>query len=287
MPLLSTKLRAPVPRRRLVTRARLVDRLRADPTTMPRLVLVSAPAGFGKTTLLTQWLTAVQARDRSEVPTLPGMRAGWLSLDATDNDLRAFLTHLVAALRVAHDQVGAEALALMDTERGLPVEDIVASLVNDLDVVGGSTIVALDDYHVIDAPEVHQAVTFLLDHLPPQVTLAMTTRAAPPLPLPRLRARAELLEVRAADLRFTAEEAEAFLNQIMGLRLEPAQVAALDARTEGWAAGLQLAALSVRGHTTGSTGDTGATGATGGTGGTGDQAGPEGVAAVVEAFTGR
>src|SRR3954447_20834809 len=246
MPLLSTKLRAPVPRRRLATRAPPVGPPRADPTTMPRLVLVSAPAGFGKTTLLTQWLTAVQARDRSEVPSLPGMRAGWLSLDATDNDLRAFLTHLVAALRVAHDQVGAEALALMDTERGLPVEDIVASLVNDLDVLGGSTIVALEDYHVIDTPEVHQAVTFLLDHLPPQVTLAMTTRADPPLPLPRLRARGELLEVRAADLRFTAEEAEAFLNQIMGLRLEPAQVAALEARTEGWAAGLQLAALSAR-----------------------------------------
>ena len=108
--------------------------------------------------------------------------------------------------------------------------------------------VALDDYHVIDSAAVYEAVTFLLDNLPPQVTLAMTTRADPPLPLSRLRARGELVEVRAADLRFTTDEAEAFLNEVMGLELEPALVTALEARTEGWAAGLQLAALSARTH---------------------------------------
>ena len=270
MPLLGTKLRAPSPRRQLVPRERLVDKLRADSTTMPRLVLVSAPAGFGKTTLLTQWLTPGRAEDRDQGRGAQALRVAWLSLDAADADLRVFLTHLVAALRTASPQVGAEALALMDTGRGLPVEDVVASLVNDLDALAGATVVALDDYHVIDDPEVHDAVAFLLDRLPPQVTVAMTTRADPPLPLSRLRARGELLEVRAADLRFTAEEADVFLNRVMGLELEPAQVVALENRTEGWATGLQLAALSARGHTTTSSGDP----ASGG------------IAAFVEAFTG-
>ena len=170
MPPLGTKLRAPTPRRQLVPRLRLVDQLPADPTTMPRLVLVSAPAGFGKTTLLTQWLTPGRAEEpgRGRPPHAP--RVGWLSLDAADADPRAFLTHLVAALQAASPELGAEALALMDTDRGLPVEDVLASLVNDLDALTGATVVALDDYHVIDAPEVHDAVAFLLDHLPPQVT---------------------------------------------------------------------------------------------------------------------
>lgn len=240
---------------------------------MPRLVLVSAPAGFGKTTLLSQWLT----RDQTENPlgrrTPEVLRVIWLSLGVGDADLGAFFTHLVAALQVASAEVGASALALIDTNHALPVEDIVASLVNDLDGLAGPTVLALDDYHVIDAPEVHRAVALLVEHLPPQVTLAMTTRADPPLPLSRLRARGELLEVRAADLRFTAEEADAFLNQIMGLQLEPAQVAALEARTEGWAVGLQLAALSARGHTTASTR-------------TGAAAASDQVAAFVDAFTG-
>ncbi|HEX8095333.1 tetratricopeptide repeat protein, partial [Jatrophihabitans sp.] len=275
MPVLGTKLRAPAPRRRLVPRERLVDRLRAEPATMPRLVLISAPAGFGKTTLLTQWLTPgpgedpAQGRAQGQAP--QALRVGWLSLDAADSDLRVFLTHLVAAVQAASPEVGGQALALIGTEHGLPVEDIMASLVNDLDALAGSTVVALDDYHLIENPEVHHAVALLLEHLPPQVTLAMTTRADPPLPLSRLRARGELLEVRAAELRFTAEEAEAFLNQVMGLRLAPAHVAALEARTEGWAAGLQLVALSARGHTTTSTGD---------------PASPDGITAFVEAFTG-
>ncbi len=239
---------------------------------MPRLVLISAPAGFGKTTLMTQWLTPGRGEDPALSRTPQALRVGWLSLDAADSDLRAFLTHLVAAVQAASPEVGAQALALLDTERGLAVEDIVASLVNDLDALAGSTVLALDDYHVIDNPEVHHAVALLLDHLPPQVTLAMTTRADPPLPLSRLRARGELLEVRANDLRFTAEEADAFLNQVMGLQLAPALVAALEARTEGWAAGLQLAALSARGHTKTSTGD--------------DPASSDGLTAFVEAFTG-
>ncbi len=199
---------------------------------MPRLVLVAAPAGFGKTTLLTQWLAHC------------GARVAWLSLDAGDADLRRFLTHLVAALQVSSPEVGAEALALLEGERAFRAEDVLAGLVDDLDALPGPTVIALDDYHVVDAVEVHEAVTFLLDNLPPQVTLAMTTRADPPLPLSRLRARGELLEIRAADLRFTQAEATAFLNDVMGLGLEPRHVAALEQRTEGWATGLQLAALS-------------------------------------------
>ena len=271
MPVLGTTLRPPAPRRQLVTRERLVGQLQTDPTTVPRLVLISAPAGFGKTTLLTQWLTSTgRAEDPGQRGTPQAVRVSWLSLDAADADPEAFLTHLVAALQVASPEVGADALALIDTERGLPVEDMVASLVNDLDALAGPTVLALDDYHVIDNPEVHRAVGLLLDHLPPQVTLALTTRADPPLPLSRLRARGELLEVRAADLRFTAEEADAFLNQVMGLHLRPAEVAALEARTEGWAAGLQLAALSARGHINSA----------------GDRPSSSEVAAFVEAFTG-
>ncbi|MFC7596994.1 LuxR C-terminal-related transcriptional regulator [Terrabacter sp. GCM10028922] len=270
MPLLGTKLRAPAPRRLLVSRGRLLERLPvSEPTRMPRLVLLAAPAGFGKTTLLSQWLAPVRVGAAGQGDTALALRVGWLSLDPADAELPVFLTHLVAALQAASPEVGAEALALMDTERGLPVEDVIASLVNDLDVLAGATVLALDDYHVIDAPEVHNAVAMLLDHLPPQVTLAMTTRADPPLPLARLRARGELLEVRAADLRFTAEEAEVFLNDVMELRLAPPLVAALEARTEGWAAGLQLAALSVRGHTTSPGGP-----------------GSDGVETFVEAFTG-
>ena len=220
MPLLGTKLRAPLPRRRLVARERLVDRLRTG-TTRPRLVLVSAPAGFGKTTLLAQWLASDRVEGQGREVTTPAPRVSWLSLDPADADLPTFLSHFVASLQVASPGLGAEALALVDAGRGPSVEDVVASLVNDLDALAGATILALDDYHVIDDPDVHRAVALLLDHLPPQVTLAVTTRADPPLPLSRLRARGELVELRAADLRFTGPEADAFLNDVMGLRLEP------------------------------------------------------------------
>ncbi len=267
-PFLGTKVRVPAPRRRLVTRERLVGQLRAEPARMPRLVLISAPAGFGKTTLLTQWLASGPGAPGR---TPPGLQIGWLSLDAADSDPRAFLTHLVAAVQAVDPAAAGRALTLLDAERALAVQDIIASLVNDLDAGAGPTVLALDDYHVVDNPAVDAAVGFLLDHLPPQVTVAMTTRADPALALSRLRARGELVEIRAADLRFTAEEAGSFFNDVMGLHLAPAQVAALEARTEGWAAGLQLAALSARGHTTTSTG--------GGT--TAD-----GVAEFVEAFTG-
>jgi len=239
MPVLGTKLHPPRPRRRLVQRARLTDRLRADGGEGPRLVLVAAPAGFGKTTLLAQWLAAAESSER---------RVAWLALDPGDADLRLFLTHLAAAIQTVEPEAGVDALALLEAGATTPPDAVLVSLINDLDVLAGPTVVALDDYHLIDGAAVHEAVTFLLDNLPPQVTLAMTTRADPPLPLSRLRARGELVEVRAADLRFTTDEAAVFLNEVMELQLDPALVAALEARTEGWAAGLQLAALSARTH---------------------------------------
>jgi LuxR family maltose regulon positive regulatory protein len=241
MPVLGTKLHLPTPRRQLVSRPRLTDQLLSSPHRTPRLVLVAAPAGFGKTTLVTQWLAVASA---NESP----LRVAWLSLDHDDSDPVRFLAHVVAALQTTNPDIGTDALTLMDNDRGSPMDAILVSLVNDLDSIAGPTVLVLDDYHVIDTPDVHQAVTFLLDNLPPQVTLTLTTRADPPLPLSRLRARDELVELRAADLRFTDDEAELFLNEVMGLELGPEHIAALESRTEGWVAGLQLAALSARGR---------------------------------------
>ena len=245
MPALGVKLRVPTARRALVPRARLTDQLAqadAHDAAAPRLVLVAAPAGFGKTTLLTQWLRSLSAGT-------PGPRVAWLSLDAGDSDVRRFLSQLIAAVQAPGpaDALGAEASQLLEVDPPL-VQDVLASLINDLDALTGRTVIALDDYHVITNTDVHQAVAFLLDNLPPQVSLAMTTRADPPLPVARLRARGELIEIRAADLRFTRLEATAFLNDTMGLQLDPDHVTALGERTEGWAAGLQLAALSARGR---------------------------------------
>ncbi len=233
------KLRAPLPRRDLVARPRLIERLAPDPGEMPRFVLIAAPAGFGKTTLMTQWLAALPESHR----------VAWLSLDAGDSDVGRFLAHLVAAIQRTDPGVGADALALLAADRGAASDEALVSLVNDLEMFSGPMVLAVDDYHLVDDTAVDAAVGFLVDNLPPQVTLALTTRVDPALPLSRLRARGELAEVRAADLRFTGGEASAFLNDLMGLELDPELVAALEARTEGWAAGLQLAALSARSTT--------------------------------------
>ena len=236
MAVLGTKVHVPRLRRDLVGRPRLTARLseRLDQGAPPRLVLVSAPAGFGKTTALAQGLARLTG-GRGHV--------AWLSLDADDNDPRRFLEHLVAALQSVGEF--SEAAALVAAS-GAP-DLALTSVVNELDLQSGRIVLALDDFHVITAPEVHEMVTFLLDHLPPQAGLAIATRSDPPLPLSRLRARGELVELRAADLRFTPDEARAFLTGVMGLDLPPAEVAALESRTEGWVAGLQLAALSLRG----------------------------------------
>ena len=244
MPVPATKLRAPTARRRLVARTRLTDRLTSGSS--PRLILLSAPAGFGKTTLLAQALTPDPAR--SPAGDDAERRVAWLSLDAGDNDPRQFLINLVGALQSAGAEVGADALAQLAGQRGLPGEAVLVSIINDLDAFAGPMVVALDDFHRIESTAVHEAVAFLVDQLPPRTSIAITTRVDPPLPLPRLRARGELVEIRAHDLRFTVDEAAQFLNDVMGLSLEQDQVAALEARTEGWAAGLQLAALSARVH---------------------------------------
>jgi LuxR family transcriptional regulator, maltose regulon positive regulatory protein len=234
-PLLETKLHVPRRRRGLVARARLSDRLSRE---VPLLVLVSAPAGFGKSTLLTEWLAAARAA---------GTLVAWLSLDRQDDEPTRFWTYLVSAVRTALPDVGTATLALVTSPQS-STDAVLATLLNELQTVQDDLVLVLDDYHVIDSREIHDGVAFLLDHLPPQIHLVIATRADPPLPLPRLRARGELVEVRAADLRFAPEEAAAYLRDVMGLTLTAPQVAALDGRTEGWIAALQLAALSMQGR---------------------------------------
>ncbi|MBJ7356093.1 LuxR C-terminal-related transcriptional regulator [Nocardioides sp.] len=236
---LETKLYVPRPRPGQVSRPRLRERL--DRATRATLVLVSAPAGFGKTTLLTEWLAASSADGGRRT-------AAWLSLDAGDNDPAHFWTYVIAGLRSLVPDMGASALELLQSPQALPVEAVLTTLINDLGTVDGDVVLVLDDYHVIESREVHDAMGFLLDHLPPQLHLVISSRADPPLPLARLRAGGELVEVRAADLRFTAEEAAAYLNDAMGLQLTAPDVAALEGRTEGWIAALQLAALSMQGR---------------------------------------
>ena len=241
MAVLGTKIHVPLPRRDAVDRARLTDQLHA--ADHARLVLVSAPPGFGKTTLLSQWLAAQR---RAGDPAGGTTRVAWLSLDAMDNGPRRFLGDLLASLEAA-DAAPPETAELLESTATIPVEAVLTSVVNHLEQLPGRTVLALDDYHVVEAPDVHAAVTFLVDHLPPRATLAVATRADPPLPLPRLRASGDLVELRAAQLRFTRQETGEFLCGAMGLELSDDHVEALDARTEGWVAGLQLAGLSLRG----------------------------------------
>ena len=232
--MLETKLYVPRLRRGLVTRPRLSERLNRGGES--KLTLVSAPAGFGKTTLVADWLA-----------TTPERTTAWLSLDPNDNLAASFWPYLIAALRTVVPDVGATALSLLEEPKE-PIAAVVSTLLNELSAMPNDLVLVLDDYHVVDAHEIHDGMAFLLDHLPPQVHLVITTRADPPLPLARLRARGELVEIRAADLRFTPEEAAAYLNEVMGLDLGASEVVALEARTEGWIAALQLAALSIQGR---------------------------------------
>jgi LuxR family maltose regulon positive regulatory protein len=234
-PLLETKLHVPAGRRGLVPRPRLSERLSHGAESA--LTLISAPAGFGKTTLLTEWLSTVPAEGRS---------VAWLSVDQRDNDPALFWTYVVTALQAAEPAVGAGALALLQSAQS-STEAVLSSLLNDLSGLAHDVVLVLDDYHLIEARDVHDGMTFLLEHLPPQVHLVIATRADPSLPLARLRARGDLVEVRVADLRFTAAEAAAYLEQV-GLVLTPTDVATLEGRTEGWIAALQLAALSMQGR---------------------------------------
>ena len=172
----------------------------------------------------------------------------WLSLDEGDNDPTRFLTYLVAALQTIAPTIGEGMLGVLQSPQPPPTESMLTALLNEISAIPGNFVLVLDDYHVIDAKPVDDALTFLLEHLPPQMHLVIATREDPQLPLARLRVRDQLTELRAADLRFTPAEAAEFLNQGMGLNLSAEDVAALEARTEGWIAGLQLAALSMRGR---------------------------------------
>ena len=236
-PLLETKLHVPRPRRGLVTRPRLIERLSG--AAEAELTLVSAPAGFGKTTLLTDWLAAAAA---------DGWSTAWLSLDQRDNDPVLFWTYLVTALKSAAAGVGERSLSLLQSPPQPPIDAVLATLLNDLSAVANDVVLVLDDYHVIESRDVQDGVAFLLEHLPAQVHLVIAGRADPALPLARLRGRGQLVEIRAADLRFTPDEAAAYLTDAMGLMLTADDVAALEGRTEGWIAALQLAALSMQGR---------------------------------------
>jgi LuxR family maltose regulon positive regulatory protein len=233
-PLLAGKLHPPPPRAQLVPRPQLVAQLHAGMA--GALTLISAPAGFGKTSLLSQWIA------ETHVP------VAWLALDPEDNQPARFLTYLIAALQTLHPQIGAIALALLQTPQPASPEAILTTLSNDLmRQTTADFALVLDDYHVIEAPPIHRSLALLLEHRPPGMHLVIVTRADPPLPLARLRARGQLCEVRASDLRFGAEETSTFLQRVVGLELAPAALAAIQDRTEGWVAGLQLAAIALRG----------------------------------------
>lgn len=229
-PLIATKLHVPRVRARRVARPHLISRLNAERP----FILISAPPGFGKTTLLAEWLAQT---DRAVC---------WLSLDEHDNDPARFLHYLIGALRKADESIGATTYPLLGSPELPPADVIMAPLLNDLAALTKPALLVLDDYHVIADMRVHQLIVQLVEFLPDALQIAIATRVDPPLPLPRLRVRGQLTEVRSADLRFTAEQAAAFLNEVMGLALTPDLIDALEARTEGWIAGLQLAALSLQ-----------------------------------------
>jgi LuxR family maltose regulon positive regulatory protein len=231
--LLETKLYAPRSRSALIGRPRLSEQLRDRAGR--KLTLVAAPAGFGKTTLVASWLAETGVDG-----------VAWLSLDPNDNDPRVFWMYVAHAVRKAYPHAGGKSIAQL--MRGANIRTVVATLINELAGAENECVLVLDVYHVIDEAEIHRELTFLLDHLPPRVHVVITTRTEPPVGLPRLRARGELVEVRAADLRFTHDETSAFFSQAMALELSARDVDTLEQRTEGWIAGLKLAALSMKGR---------------------------------------
>ncbi|MCA9913472.1 MAG: AAA family ATPase, partial [Anaerolineae bacterium] len=221
--ILATKLYVPVPRPSSVMRPRLIDRLNAG--LQGKLTLISAPAGFGKTTLVTEWITSDERK------------AAWVSLDDGDSDPVRFLTYVIAALRMIEPEIGAGLLKLLESPQPPPIDSLLTPFLNELATMPHEFVLVLDDYHLVDSDEIDTALTFLIDNQPPQMHLIINTREDPRLPLARLRVRGQLTELRAADLRFTADEAADFLNSTMGLNLSSGDIAALEQRTEGWIAG--------------------------------------------------
>ncbi|MFZ1629066.1 MAG: LuxR family transcriptional regulator, partial [Anaerolineae bacterium] len=255
---LATKLYIPPPRPKVVLRPRLIARLNEG--LHGKLTLISAPAGFGKTTLVSEWVNNLRftsddfrldAANGGEIVNLKSQianRVAWLSLDAGDSDPTRFLAYLVAALQTLFAGIGAGVMAALESPQPPPIEPLLTILLNQIAAIPADFILVLDDYHTIDSKPVDQALTFLVEHQPPQMRLVIATREDPQFPLARLRARGQMTELRAADLRFTPAEAAEFLNRVMGLNLSAGDIAALETRTEGWIAGLQLAALSMQGQ---------------------------------------
>ena len=235
--LLMTKLYVPPARSSIVPRPRLTDRLNVG--VRSRLTLIIAPAGWGKTTLLSAWHAD---------PSRAAKPVAWVSLDVGDNDPVRFWTYLITALNRLHAGIGERALTLLHAPQPQPIESVLTDLLNALAPLSVEMVLVLDDYHLIEAEGIHDALIFLLDHLPPRLHLVISSRLDPPFPLARLRARDSLAELRTAELRFTPEEAAAFLTEVMGLQLSAEEITALEARTEGWIVGLHLAALSLQGR---------------------------------------
>lgn len=233
-PILATKLYVPALRSKTVPRPRLLERL--NDGLSHKLILISAPAGSGKTTLVSEW--AADCADS----------VAWLSLDDGDNDTIRFLRYLIVALQSISPVIGKGILGLLDSPQPPPVETLLSVLLNDIASQNKCAALVLDDYHLIDSQPVDEALAYFLEHLPPQMHVIMTTRADPKLPLSRLRARGQMIELRAEDLSFSLSEASEFLNRVMELNLSKEDISELESRTEGWIAGLQLAALSLRGQ---------------------------------------
>lgn len=233
--IIKTKINLPAFRRGLVVRSRLSALLSAGIAQGHKLILISAPAGFGKTTVIREWIAL------GKVP------AAWVSLDEGDGDSARFLTYLVTALQTVIAGVGESILAALQSSQPVATSDLLVSLLNELSSIEDDFMLVLDDLHVVDSKSVDELLALMVEHMPPPMHLVITTREDPALPLARLRAKNQLTEIRAVDLRFTESEAAEFLNHSMGLRLSAEEVAALDQSAEGWVAGLQLAALSMQG----------------------------------------
>jgi LuxR family maltose regulon positive regulatory protein len=232
--ILLTKLHIPRRRPDSVSRPRLVERLNADAG--QKVTLISAPAGFGKTTLLAEWIASSERC------------VTWLSLDAGDNDPTVFWGGFLAALQRLDPSLGQSAQSQLGLPQAPPIETLLAQVINDISACPLEFVHVFDDYHFIANSGIDEALTFLLEHLPLNLRVIVASRADPALPLARWRGRGQMAELRAADLRFTVDEAAAFLRSRLHVDLSPQAIAALESRTEGWAAGLQLAALSMQGR---------------------------------------
>ncbi len=250
--LLQTKLYVPRLRPSFIPRPHLIAKLNQGRQQESKLTLVSAPAGFGKTTLITEWLNQIRSdskqKNETKETSLHPSQVAWLSLDEGDADLVRFLTYFIAALQTVAANVGAGVLTALQSPQLPPTQSILTSLLNDIMTIPDHFFLVLDDYHVLDARLIDEAITFLLEQSPSQMHLIIITREDPNLPLARWRVRNQLTELRASDLRFSLGETAVFLQQIMGLTLTEENIATLEDRTEGWIAGLQLAALSMQGR---------------------------------------